>query len=121
VCRQAAVLLLALAALAPPAGRAGEGELVDPTRPPAALDAAPLEQDVDMGEAAPLVTSILVSPERQIAVIDGQRVEPGDSFDGSRVVEITPRGVRLEGPEGETVLGLSLSAVKAPSREEGDR
>jgi MSHA biogenesis protein MshK len=123
VCRQAAFLALVLSLLSAPVVRAQEPALADPTRPPDAFDAVPLEPDVEPGDAAPLVTSILVSPERQIAVIDGQRVEPGDSFEGARVVAITPRGVRLDGPDGDIVLGLALSSVKAPSasREEGGR
>jgi hypothetical protein len=60
-------------------------------------DAAPLEQPL------PAVNSILVSPERRLAVLNGVIVREGDSV-GSRVlIRIDPDAVVLKEPSGREV------------------
>jgi hypothetical protein len=86
-------------------------ELFDPTRPPLYM-----EQPVfDSADPDGLVLSaILISEERQIAVINGQPVRKGDRVAGSRVVAIRPWGVTLDGVDGQPLeLRLSRRTVKS--------
>ncbi len=46
------------------------------------------------------VRTILYAPERKLAFIDGQIVEPGDLIHGARVVDITPTTVIVEDRTG---------------------
>ncbi len=85
--------------LATAAGAAG---LVDPTRPPAPrASAIPAE-----GEEGYRLTSILVAPDRRIAVINGHVVRVGDRVADAQVVGITLTRVQLRGPEGAFELPL---------------
>ncbi len=82
-------------------------ELRDPTRPPD----APLEELGTIAASSyapgPLhLSSILISPERRLATINGRRVRTGDQVGSARVLEITPVSVRVE-LEGE-ILDLYL-------------
>lgn len=73
----------------------------DPMRPPAALDAA--------GAAAasgPRVESILIAPDRRIAVINGTQVTVGGRIATGQVVRITETEVVIRGAEGEQTLKL---------------
>jgi MSHA biogenesis protein MshK len=90
-------------------------ELVDPTRPPASHSGA--------AEPAPAegwqLTSILVSPERRVAVIDGRRLRVGDRLGDAEVVEIRLTGVRLRNARGVLELPLQPSRMgKRPVTEE---
>ncbi len=92
---------------------AAAGELADPTRPgylpPATAPAT--------GVRAPSwrVESIIVSPGRRLAVINGRVVAVNDRVGGARVVEITPYEVRLE-YQGETRRAALVPArVKHPA------
>jgi len=44
--------------------------------------------------------TILYSPDRKLAIIDGRIVEPGDDVRGARVVDITPSAVLLRDSQG---------------------
>jgi hypothetical protein len=52
-------------------------------------------------EPDPIVASILYSPGRRLAVIDGRIVRPGDRAGGATVIEILPKAVVLERPDGD--------------------
>ncbi len=93
-----ACLVLMLVLLVAPVATA---ELVDPTRPPAVPGGAP-----DPAEPRRGLTSILVSPERRLATIDGETVRVGDRVQGGRVLAISPTTVRLAGPDGPLDLTL---------------
>ena len=95
-------------------------ELRDPTRPPD----APLEDIGPIGTssyvAGPLyLSAILISSERRLATINGQRVRTGDQVGSALVLEITPVSVRVE-LEGE-ILNLYLAPrLKTPASREKD-
>lgn len=85
--------------------------LVDPTRPPAGLDASRPES---AGDALPRLQSVLISPRaggRHVAVIDGETVRLGDSFRGARVVRMRPDQVELVRGGERQVLRLDLPAA----------
>jgi MSHA biogenesis protein MshK len=102
----AALLLACLAQAAP---------FADPTQPPATSDV-----DVSTGRlAGPRIESILIAPDRRLAVISGQQVTVGSRVGSAAVVRITETEVVLRGAEGEQTLRLfpelSRSAV-APAK-----
>jgi hypothetical protein len=61
-------------------------------RPPAPPEVA-LPFDAALG-------TILYSPDRKLAVIDGRIVGPGDEIRGARIVDITPTAVTLRDTQG---------------------
>jgi len=76
--------------------------LPDPTRPPALIESAG-EQNAS-ASAGPVVQSILISPTRRIATINGQTFKPGDKYGEARVVKITESEVVLRnGQEMQTL------------------
>ncbi len=82
----------------------------DPTRPP---DAAP-------GGAAPggpsslgpRLESVLIAPDRRLAVISGQQVRLGEKFGDGHVVRITESEVVIRSGEGTETLKLLPEAEK---------
>src|SRR5258708_33534499 len=90
----AAVGLMASAPMAAP--------FPDPTRPPAASEAG-----VPPGsEAGPRVESILIAPDRRVAVINGETVTLGGRVADAEVVRIDESEVVVRGAEGERTLRL---------------
>jgi MSHA biogenesis protein MshK len=84
-------------------------ELVDPTRP---ADVMPLMIGGASGSGGTFeLNSVLISPERRIAIVNGIRVKQGDQIDGAEVLEINPGGVRLKA-EGETFEVRMTASVK---------
>jgi MSHA biogenesis protein MshK len=87
----------------------------DPTRPPGALEnlagaAAP---------GAPRLESVLIAPDRRVAVISGQQVTVGSRFGDGRVVRITESEVVIRTPGGDESLKLlAASGKRAPSEGE---
>lgn len=94
-----ACVTLVLTLLASAASAAG---LVDPTRPPTSREAGAVAGPA----AGARLTSVLVSPERRLATLDGRLVRVGDRVGDARVVAISLAGVRLAGPEGPIDLLL---------------
>jgi MSHA biogenesis protein MshK len=73
----------------------------DPTRPPTFTPGA--------GPAPtgrPRLESVLIAPDRRIAVISGQRVQLGDRIGGAEVVSITESAVVLRGDQSSETLLL---------------
>lgn len=73
----------------------------DPTRPASftpAASAAPAGR--------PRLESVLIAPDRRIAVISGQRVQVGDRIYGAEVVSITESAVVLRTGQGSETLAL---------------
>lgn len=93
------------AALASPAF----AQLRDPTEPPAALRApaarAPGEAQEEI-PAGPRLQSVLVSPKRRVAVIDGHAVQVGQKHRGAVVQSISPTQVILVRGRAREVLKL---------------
>lgn len=103
--------------------------LSDPTRPPAGIgEGAGGEGGVTAGGVPHMVpsvkglTSVIISPVRCAAIIDGKTVNLGAMHDGARLVEITPGAVVLESGKGRRTLelfhgvGVKLTATEAPAR-----
>ncbi len=102
-------------------------ELRDPTRP---MDFSELEGGLGLdgaptstAHAAFVLQSILVSPTRRIAIVNGERVQKGDQIGSARVLEIQPWFVQLRGSEGDIELRMTTIQVKTPvdERSEGGR
>ncbi len=84
--------LAALLAHAP--AWAGDDNLPDPTRPanvsPDATDAT------ENGQILPQLQSVLISPQRKVAVISGQTLHIGEKFAGATLIKITAHEVVLK-------------------------
>jgi MSHA biogenesis protein MshK len=112
VSRQIVAATLFCAFLLVPEGLA---ELADPTRPPGfGGEAAAIRPSAPL-----IVTSILVSSGRKIAVIDGRSVKVGDSIGGARILEIAPDTVVVRTRTGTAELRLALPSVKRPTPGDG--
>jgi len=93
--------------------------LSDPTRPPSASPAA---GQPDAGTGGPRLQSILLSPGRKIAIIDGQTVALGGKIGDATLVRIAEAGVVLKrGDELETLPLLPAAAKKIPLPRRGDK
>jgi hypothetical protein len=75
---------------------------------PAPARAKPAPREVALPFDAVLGT-ILYSPDRKLAIIDGRIVGPGDEVRGARVTDITPTTVTLRDAQGR-VRQLTLAA-----------
>lgn len=88
--------------------------LADPTRPP---NAAGAPVDVSGSAASsPVLQSILLSPNRRLALIDGRTVQVGDRVGDARVVAIDVDSVKLRGGGGVTVMKLLPEVRKSRSK-----
>ncbi|MHB8424982.1 MAG: hypothetical protein ACYDB9_07495 [Gammaproteobacteria bacterium] len=106
--RTAGSFATALLTLAAMAGHAGP--LPDPTRPDYLNHAA------RAAAVAPgwQVTSIIISPSRRLANINGRMVKPGDRVDGATVLQIMPYAVKLENKHGIFTAYLLAGNIKRP-------
>lgn len=102
------VLACGLAA-APAAGR-----LADPTRPPGYGGDGQFQRPWNL-------TSILVSPRRRLAVINGEVVREGGRIDGMTVIRIRDDRVILKGLGGRETVPLVVRPVKTPAHGEAER
>ena len=73
----------------------------DPTRPPSTSDAAPAGTS-----DAPRLESVLIAPDRKIAVINGQQVVVGARIPAGEVVRISETEVVIQGAAGQQTLRL---------------
>ena len=101
-------------------------ELRDPMQPPAlALQkfrqakwsgkSTPTKSSVSKTKPKPLqLTSILISPNRRIAIIDDQMLAVGDRIRGARLIKLTPMSARLvrKGKIIDLSLNHNLAAIK---------
>lgn len=85
------------------AGRASAETLRDPTQPPASLFASAA---APAPEASPVLQSVLLSPERKVAVINGEAVPLNGQFRQWKLVRISEAEVTLR--EGATTQVLKL-------------
>lgn len=114
----ARTLACALVATLTSAAAAAQARLPDPTRPPQSApggDETAKPADKKAAKSAPRLQSILISPQRKLAVIDGHTVPLGGEVNGARLVAITERGVTLRrGAQTETLRldpGVEKKAV----------
>jgi hypothetical protein len=90
-------------------------QLPDPTMPDGYI------ADPVVGEAAALsdaefrLTEIVLSSDRQMAVINGQRVTTGDEFAGGRVVSIQAGKVTIDLEDERVEIPLVPLQVKKPA------
>jgi len=107
----ARVLCIATAVAVSPAAAAQAG-LPDATRPPVA--SAEQGKNATSHEARPAhrLQSVLISPERKLAVIDGHTVPLGGRIDDALLVAITETGVTLRRGERTEVLPLNAGVQK---------
>lgn len=92
----AGILLAGMLHAAPP--------FADPMQPPNVADGA--DRSSPSAEVGPRLESILIAPDRRMAVISGQQVSVGDKLSGMSVVRILETEVVVRGAEGEKTLKL---------------
>lgn len=96
-----ATLLLSLLS-----GAAWGQVLPDPTRPPMEMgDGSSVAVQFPAPVAKGLL-SVIISPSRCAAIIDGKTIKLGEKHDGAQLVEITARGVVLQGANGRRTMEL---------------
>lgn len=84
----------------------------DPTLPPAGINAASSGQGTAAVASQPVsparrgLQSIIISPERRAAIINGETVVLGEKVGGSKLVEVSESGVVLQGARGRQALAL---------------
>lgn len=86
--------------------------LPDPTRPPAALGM----EAAEVAPSGPVLQSILISPSRKSAIIDGKMVGLGDRYGAARVVRITETEVVLKTGAATETLRLFPDVEKRQAR-----
>ena len=87
---------------------AAQAGLPDPTRPPsAAAEDTARPAGAPGTRSASRLQSVLISPERKIAVIDGRTVALGGRIDDAVVVGIAETGVTLRRGDRTEVLPLN--------------
>ena len=74
--------------------------LDDPTKPPSELGAGAVDTETND------LQSIIFSPTRRAAIINGQTVELGEKAGDVRLIEVSEGGVVLQGAKGRQVLTL---------------
>ncbi len=92
------------------AGAAHCAPFADPTRLSAAIEPADLASG---SPGAPRLESVLIAPDRRVAVISGQQVTLGGKVGAGEVVRITETEVVIRGAEGLETLKL-LPELKRP-------
>lgn len=103
--RQEMLLICAglLAALMP-VDKSSAASLQDPTRPPQRFVTPVAPESVAINNWH--LGSILIAPQRRVAVINGCALSVGDQVHGAKVVAIEPDQVRLRQGRREIVLVL---------------
>jgi MSHA biogenesis protein MshK len=100
------ILLCVLAALMPPAVQSAN--FTDPTRPPNVAD----NQVAAVAGGGPRLESVLIAPDRRLAVISGQQVRLGEKFGDGRVVRITASEVVIRSGDSTETLKLFPAVEK---------
>lgn len=88
-------------------------DLVDPTRPPAAIV---IPATATAGSLPPGLQSVIISKNRRAAIIDGETVELRGKHGDATLIEVTESGVILQGAQGRQVLTL-FPGVKIMQKE----
>ena len=85
----------------------------DPTRPPDAAPGGPAPGGpAPGGSLGPRLQSVLIAPDRRLAIISGQQVRLGEKFGAGRVVRITESEVVISSGQGTRTLKLLPGAEK---------
>ena len=102
--KRALQIMLLLNALS---GMAMAQVLKDPTRPPAEINegSGVATHSVSTASTKGLL-SVILSPTRCAAIIDGKTIKLGENYANSQLVEITTGGVVLQGAHGQRKMEL---------------
>ncbi len=92
--------------------------LSDPTRPPAAPAASPDEGLNETAKGALRLQSVLISPGRRVAVIDGRLVQLGERIGDATLVAISESQVVLQRAGGRETLKLNPVVDKKAAKKE---
>jgi hypothetical protein len=95
------------------AGSADAAGTADPTRPPDGV-MAPAAAPAEAQTGRLVLQSVLVAPDRQIAVVSGVPLAIGDEVQGHRLLRVTDTGAVLQGPAGRVSLKLYPDAERRP-------
>ena len=101
---------------------AGAQMMADPTRAPRAVPSEITPEQT----RGPVLQSVIITPERRAAIINGERVELGAVYGDARVARITETEVVLRSAGRTEVLKLYPNVDKSvkrdePAREAGSR
>lgn len=88
----------------------------DPMRPPPEF-LAQATGDAAVAEKPLVLQSILRSPQRQVAIISGQNVVPGQRIRGYQLVSLSSQQAVLRGAKGQLVLRLLSPHHPDPARQ----
>lgn len=88
--------------------------LADPTRPPTSLGTSP-EPHAATNAAGPELQSVLISPTRRVAIINGQSIKLGEKFGEATLVKIGESEVVLRNGQDVQVLKLFPNVQKSGS------
>jgi len=88
----------------------GEG-LIDPTRPPTYQDSVSSKAQYTDNF---ILSAVLISPQRRLAIINGQQVMVGDKLGEFTITSISSNTVELIGPENRKQLLQLAAPVKKP-------
>jgi len=110
----AAPFLCTLVAVAASPAAGAQAGLADPTRPPAgtSVDETATSTAALQPKAAHRLQSVLISPKRKLAVIDGRTVPLGGRIDSAVLIAINETGVTLRRGEQTEVLPLNAGVQK---------
>lgn len=87
--------------------------LADPTRPANEwLAAQPGADGAPAGDALPGVRVVVAGRARKLAIIDGQLVRLGETYNGARLVGVGPDGVVLQKDGSKEKLSMSPAVEK---------
>jgi hypothetical protein len=100
-----------------PAALADEQPLRDPMRP---FEPGAIAQGHRSAERRIVLTGILVSENRRIAVIDNQLYRVGDHVNGNEIIRIDPRSIRIRRGAEEVLIALG-DARTEPPQTDGDQ
>jgi hypothetical protein len=89
-----------------------EGNLPDPTRPPAGLQTAGAASSPAVADALVLQSVLMNAGRAPAAVISGQLVMLGGLVGDQRLASVSERSVQLKGPQGTTTLRLTPDVNK---------
>ncbi|MCX9155083.1 hypothetical protein OPU71_02980 [Niveibacterium sp. 24ML] len=98
--------LCAMAALAAPG---------DPTRPPDAYLPAAMPAAGAPSAEAMVLQSVLIGPDRKLAVISGQTVLLGGRIGEARLVAMSEKSATIEDASGRRVLPLVATMKQTPA------
>lgn len=80
--------------------------LPDPTRPPMEIGDGTGSAVQYAAPVAKGLLSVIISPSRCAAIIDGKTVKLGEQYRGAQLVEVTASGVVLQGRNGRHTMAL---------------